>query len=133
MRKSGGTREIPPPLELLCLNALWSLREAKVTGVRQAVSGKKALAYTTVMTVLERLVRRNLVSRRKVGRSFVYAPQTSRDDVRHLALREFVESYFDGSEQQLMAFLQNGARPAAFEEIPVNGEQPAVRLDIALL
>lgn len=98
-------REVPPPLELLCLNALWSIQEGNVKDVQQLVARKRALAYTTIMTVLDRLVRKGLLARRKVGRAFVYVPQTGRDAMRRTALRELLEGFFDGSEQELARFL----------------------------
>jgi predicted transcriptional regulator len=104
-------------LELLCLRALWSLREGNVTQVKEIVSLTRPLAYTTIMTVLERLVRKGKLKRRKNGRAFVYAPETSRDEMRRAAVREVVESLFDGSEEELIRFLQDredagGAAPA---------------------
>jgi predicted transcriptional regulator len=57
------------------------------------------------MTVLDRLARRNTVSRRKAGRAFVYAPQISKDSMRRLALKEFVDSFFDGSTDSLKTYL----------------------------
>ena len=102
-------REVPPPLELLCLNALWSLKEGNVKDVRQVVARKRPLAYTTIMTVLDRLVRKGLLSRRKVGRAFVYVPESARDAMRRTAVRELVDGLFDGSEQELARFLAAGA------------------------
>jgi predicted transcriptional regulator len=99
--------------------------------VRQAVSGRKTLAYTTVMTLLERLARKGLASRCKVGRAFLYAPQTPRDTLRRIALREFLEAYFDGSEQQLREFLQGERRVPAESSAPEFEPEP--RLDTALL
>ena len=74
-------RDIPPPLELACLQALWSLREGNVKAVQEVVAKSRRLAYTTIMTVLERLVRKGKLKRRKVGRAFLYAPEASRDAV----------------------------------------------------
>ena len=127
--RTRATRDLPPPLELLCLNALWTLRQGNVQDVRNAVAGKKALAYTTVMTILERLVKRNLVARQKSGRSFVYTPQTTRDSIRRIALKEFVDCHFDGSEEQLMAYL-NGPQPVAAAPASMEAEP---RLDAVLL
>lgn len=124
MRRAGAARDIPPPLELLCLNALWTLEQASVKQVREAVSASRALAYTTVMTVLDRLVRRGLISRRKFGRAFVYAPVVSRDALRRLALKEFLDSYFESSQDQLIQFLQGEPR---------NSVPPSSSLDPALL
>jgi predicted transcriptional regulator len=99
-------RGVPPPLELLCLSALWSLGEGNVKAVRQIVSESRPLAYTTIMTVLDRLVRKGMLARRKVGRSFAYVPQATRDAARRAAVRELLDGYFDGSEEQLILFLQ---------------------------
>jgi BlaI family transcriptional regulator, penicillinase repressor len=106
-------REVPPPLELLCLNALWSLKEGNVKDVRQLVARNRPLAYTTIMTVLDRLVRKGLLARRKVGRAFVYVPQIARDTLRRTALRELLDGFFDGSEHELMRFLAAAAPDAA--------------------
>ena len=115
MRRPGPPRDVPPPLEMLCLKALWSLGEGNVSEVRGAVAESKPLAYTTIMTVLERLAKKNVVSRRKVGRAFVYTPRITRDAMRRLALKEFVDSYFDGSEEKLARFLQLPHRDSAPE------------------
>lgn len=98
-------REIPPPLELQCLKALWELGEANVKDVRRILTGDRKLAYTTVMTVLDRLERRGGVRRRKIGRSFVYTPTLTRDSLRRLALKQFVDSFFDGSTNSLKDYL----------------------------
>jgi predicted transcriptional regulator len=128
MRKAAA-RDIPPPLELLCLNALWSIGQGKVKDVRELVAPSRALAYTTVMTILDRLARRGVVTRSKEGRAFVYAPSVSRDAMRRLALKEFLDSYFESSQDQLVRFLQ--AEPRAELSAPV--AMGVNRLDTVLL
>jgi predicted transcriptional regulator len=122
-------RDVPPPLELACLKALWSLEEGNVRAVQQVVAQSRPLAYTTIMTVLDRLVRKGKLTRRKVGRSFVYSPAATRDTMRRVALRELLEGFFDGSEEQLLHFLRTGAdKPAAPPPAEVDG-----RIDTILL
>ena len=101
-------RQIPPPLEFDCLKVLWTLGEGNVRDVRLALTENRNLAYTTVLTVLDRLARKGRVARRKVGRSFVYMPVLSRDVLRRLAVQELLERYFDGSEDALREYLNNG-------------------------
>jgi predicted transcriptional regulator len=127
MRKSA-TRAVPPPLELLCLNALWSLEQASVKEVREMVAASRPLAYTTVMTVLDRLARRAIVTRRKAGRAFVYAPAVSRDAIRRLALQEFLDSYFESSQYELLEFLRGEPRSQAAlpATMSANGLDPAL-------
>jgi predicted transcriptional regulator len=112
-------REIPPPLELECLKALWTLGEGSVKDVRLALTRDRRLAYTTVLTILDRLAKKRRVERRKAGRFFVYSPLLSRDELRRLAVRDLVDSFFDGSEERLIAYLegrQPAGRPAAEPE-----------------
>ena len=102
----GRERELPPPLEMMCLNALWEIQEGNVEDVRKVVSQSRPLAYTTVLTLLDRLARRGAVSRRKEGRGFRYQPTVARDKLRRMALRQFLEYHFDGSETKLKIFLE---------------------------
>ena len=128
--RTPGSREIPPPLELECLKVLWTLGEGNVKDVREVLTRNRNLAYTTVMTVLDRLVRRGGVERRKVGRSFVYSPLVSREVLRRLAVGQLVAGFFDGDEEALVAYLRTGkSREPAFPvELPDED-----RLDPALL
>ena len=83
-------RNLPPRLELLCLRALWTLGEGNVTQVRELINQTKPLAYTTVMTLLDRLSRKGAVARRKQGRAFLYSAVVSRESIRSVAVRELV-------------------------------------------
>ena len=107
--------EIPPPLELACLTILWKRGEADVGEVREALHESRPLAYTTVMTVLERLARKGMVTRKKSGRSFRYAPARDREEMRALAIGQLVEQFFDGSVEDLNRFFRTFANgnPAA--------------------
>jgi len=124
-------REVLPPLELSCLRALWSLEEGNVKDVQRIVAQSRPLAYTTIMTVLDRLVRKGKITRRKVGRAFLYAPQASRDVMRRAAIRELLEGLFDGSEEQLILFLRTPevVAPIVYEVPP----DEITRIDTILL
>ena len=134
MRRPAPPRDIPPPLELECLKALWRLGEASVKDVRGDLAASRNLAYTTVMTLLDRLVRKGGASRRKVGRMFLYSPLLGRDLLRRLAVRELADSLFDGSEEALLAYLQ-GQPPPAEEPAPAGTEsrRDSAGLDASLL
>lgn len=128
--EAGSAPAIPPPLELECLKALWSLGEGNVRQVRQELSNTRPLAYTTVMTVLDRLARKGVISRRKAGRAFLYAPQVSREALRRVAVRQLVDSFFDGNQDALNTWLEGGV-PAS--DGSHTREPPEAPLDTALL
>jgi len=54
--------------------AIWKLGEATVDAVRDEQPKRRRSAYTTVQTVLNRLVGRGLLERERKGRAFVYRP-----------------------------------------------------------
>jgi predicted transcriptional regulator len=105
MAHPAAAREVPPRLELDCLKALWDLGEANVRQVQTALLPERVLAYTTVMTIMDRLVRRGCVERRKFGRSFLYLPVVSKDTIRKAAIRDLVDALFEGSDAALVEYL----------------------------
>lgn len=106
MRRPAPPGGLPPPLELLCLQALWRLGEGTGHDVRKSVSKERILAYTTVMTLLGRLEKRGYVSRRKPGHSYLYRPNISRDALREHAIKQLVDGFFEGSADALLRYLR---------------------------
>ena len=75
----------PPPLHELeaeVMDAVWGLEEASVRDVMDAVnrSAAKPRAYTTYMTILRRLHAKELLVRRREGKTDFYSPAYSRDE-----------------------------------------------------
>ncbi len=93
------------PLELDCMNTLWPVGEATVREIRDLLAARRARAYTTIMTIMDRLARKGVVERRKAGRAYVYRPKLSAEDARAQALAQVVENFFGGSREALLAEL----------------------------
>jgi BlaI family penicillinase repressor len=129
----GRDRELPPPLEMMCLNALWEIQEGNVEDVRRVVSLSRPLAYTTVLTLLDRLARRGAVSRRKEGRGFRYQPTVARDKLRRMALRQFLEYHFDGSEAKLRFFLEQPVEDHVEELLAITEQGDSGEISIGQL
>jgi predicted transcriptional regulator len=109
------------PLELDCMNTLWPLGEATVREIRDGLAARRPRAYTTIMTIMDRLARKGVVERRKVGRAYKYVPNLSEDDARGQALGQVVESFFGGSREAVMAHL---TRPLLATTVPVKAPIP---------
>jgi predicted transcriptional regulator len=66
-------------LEQAVMEILWSRPEAlSVRDVHELLTPERDLAYTTVMTVLDRLAKKNLAVRNLDGRAWLYRPAQSR-------------------------------------------------------
>ena len=68
-------------LERQVMEETWRLREVSVRDIHLAF--EERIAYTTLMTTLDRLFKKKLLERRKEGRAFVYVPVVSRDELDH--------------------------------------------------
>jgi BlaI family penicillinase repressor len=94
------------PLELECLHGLWPLGEATVRQIRNAVAGRRPRAYTTIMTVMDRLARNGVVTRRRTGRAWLYRAEISAGEARARAVQQVVEHFFAGSAEALASHLR---------------------------
>src|SRR3981081_3496829 len=74
----GSLRQLGP-LEQRLLEALWLRGTATVRELLQ--DGYQDLAYTTVMTTLDRLYKKNLLTREAEGRAFRYAARVTREEL----------------------------------------------------
>jgi predicted transcriptional regulator len=94
------------PLELDCMNTLWPMGEGTVREIRERLAARRPRAYTTIMTIMDRLTRKGVVERRKSGRAYVYRANLSAEDARTQALSQVVENFFGGSKEALIAQLE---------------------------
>jgi predicted transcriptional regulator len=67
------------PLETKLLEVLWA--QASPLAVRHVQLACPELAYTTVMTTLDRMYRKGVLLRHKDGRAFVYRPRCTRHEL----------------------------------------------------
>jgi predicted transcriptional regulator len=61
------------------------------------------------MTIMDRLARKGIVERRKVGRAYMYRPHLSAEEARTQALGQVIENFFGGSREALLAHLSGDA------------------------
>jgi predicted transcriptional regulator len=93
------------------MNTLWPMGEGTVREIRDRLAERRPRAYTTIMTIMDRLARKGVVGRRRVGRAYVYRANLSMEEARAQALRQIVENFFGGSREALLEEL--GANEAA--------------------
>jgi len=118
-RPRASVEEALGSLERDVLEQLWAADgEASVRQV-QAACGE--LAYTTVLTTLDRLFRKGLVQRRRDGRAFLYRPRLSRDELRQGLASDVIDSLLGADAE--------AARPVMSTFIDVVEQRDAALLD----
>ena len=92
-------KEMPPgrsahipglgPLEQRVMQLMWRAGEVSVRDVYLELG--ETLAYTTLMTTLDRLHKKGLLERRKEGRAFFYAPRVTPNDLERSLMRRLLD------------------------------------------
>ena len=81
-------------LEITVMEIVWAQGESSVHDVAQKLD--RPLAYTTVMTTLDRLFKKGLLDRRKSERAFLYAPRLSRTEWERKRAGDFLAAFLAG-------------------------------------
>jgi len=96
----GKAKSALTPLELEIMQVLWEAGPSTVHEVRPQL--KAALAYTTVQTMLNVLLRKGKVSRVQEGRAFRYRAAVNRKRATGSAVEDLVRRMFGGSPEALL-------------------------------
>src|ERR1041385_116906 len=81
-------------LETTVMEILWAAGESNVHDVVQRL--ERPLAYTTVMTTLDRLYKKGMLERRKADRAFRYAPRLTKAELERKRAGDFLAAFFAG-------------------------------------
>jgi predicted transcriptional regulator len=105
----------PTDRELEALKVLWERGEATVRDVCDALNGRGAeLAYTTVLSLLQVMEQKGLVSHRRDGKAYVYTARIERGKTFRELAGGFLERVFDGAlDEYLVHALQSRTLKAA--------------------
>lgn len=96
------------PAEQRIMEVLWRRGPSTVREVKDALTGERSPAYTTVMTVLGVLQVKGFVQAEVSGRAHLYSAQVGEDEARNAALNELVRQFFGGSREALAVHLTEG-------------------------
>ena len=92
------------------LEVLWAKERATAREVGEALAEKRAWAVSTVKTLLDRMVQKELVSARQVGNVWEYTPAVRSVEARRSAWSELVEKAFGGVVGPALHFLAKDAK-----------------------
>ena len=97
-------------LQLAIMRVVWDRSEATVQDIWEALHAERGLAQTTVATMLSRLERRGVVTRRAPpqARQYHYRAAVTEREVQHSMVGELTERLFDGDVTALVQHLLTG-------------------------
>ena len=111
----------PTDRELEALKVLWDRGEATVRDLADAMNadavehGGDELAYTTVLSLLQVMEQKGLVTHRREGKAYVYVPRAERQSTIRRMVRSFLEKVFDGAVDEYLVHALEAKRLSADE------------------
>src|SRR5687767_8499917 len=87
------------------MRAVWKRNPASARDVMEQTEGEADWAYTTVKTMLARLVEKGALKSRLRANTTLYEPLISEKEARRSALRSILDTAFDGAFGPLLHFL----------------------------
>lgn len=103
--------EFPTGLELEILKVLWNSSPCTVREIREqmAETGRES-AHTSVITILNIMVDKRYLDKKKDGKSYLFWPIVSEPDISQRMLGDMVARVFDGSASRLVLNLIDGEK-----------------------
>jgi BlaI family transcriptional regulator, penicillinase repressor len=92
-------------LQRAVMEVVWELGEASVQAVRERIKRRPQPAYTTILSVMQKLEKAGWLTHRSEGRSYVYLPVRSREEAGATSLSTFIERVFSGDRLLLFQHL----------------------------
>lgn len=104
-------------LQTQIMSALWRVEAGTVEAVRQALPSRYRGAYTTVQTVLNRLVDRGLLERQRDGAAFVYRPRMTEPEYLSRSIESTLAGASVAARRAALAQVIGGLRSDELEEL----------------
>ncbi len=92
-------------LQIAIMRILWERGEASAAEVHEVLQKDRGLAFTTIATLLSRLEKRDLITHRTEGRTYIYRPKVQEKEVRRSMIRDVVDRLFQGDASELVSHL----------------------------
>ena len=85
------------------MDLLWSGEPLDAKGVHAVVGERRGISPNTVQSTLERLFRKELLAREKIGHAYVYQPRVERGDLIGRVVGEVVKTLGAGESEAVLA------------------------------
>lgn len=95
------------PVELELMDILWKIEQGTVRDVMAQLPAHRALAYTSVSTILRILQEKKILLAEKIGRQHIYHPTLSKQTFASHSVKKIVNQVFSGNSVDLLSYLVN--------------------------
>lgn len=95
------------PLEQTVMACLWQDKKATVRDIHTCISKDKKIAYTTVMTIMTRLVKKGYLKRTKISKTYIYEVHKTKTQTIKKVIKKIADYLFNSfGEDAIFAFVE---------------------------
>jgi predicted transcriptional regulator len=105
----------PSELELQVLSVLWEHGPLPVRQVHELLRDGKTRAYTTVLTVLQVMEKKGLVSHTREGMANIYKPAVTQKQIVNPFMKDLLRNVFAGDASAVVQCLLDSSNPDSDE------------------
>ena len=109
----------PSEVELEILQILWEHQPTTVRFVHEKICEQRQVSYTTILTFLQRMTEKKMVTREKQGKTHYYQAVPKQDEVQKNLFRKLLHTAYKGSAMKMVmhALGQQKVTPKELEEL----------------
>ena len=105
-------------LESKVMEVAWESKDKiSVRKVFERLSQTREIAYTTVMTTMDRLYKKGLLFREKFSKGYVYWPALTEDKLKKHIVKETLKGLYNDMKKPLMSYFSDADQPEDIEII----------------
>ncbi len=102
-----GIRKVLGDLEADIMELVWQKGIASVREIHEILEGNRAIAYTTVMTVMSRLSDKGILEKELDGKHYLYKPAVSKEELSQTMFTSVINGLKSDLGSQALAFFVN--------------------------
>ncbi len=104
-------------LEEKVMNVVWQLQKASVRDVLNELNKKEKFAYTTIMTIMDRLYKKGLLKREKKGIGYIYYPVISKEEFEKKTAEKVITELIESNPELTLAAFKGAVEKLSPEEL----------------
>ncbi len=102
-----GLKMVLGELEFIIMDYLWDKKNVAVRDVLRELSANREIAYTTIMTTMDRLWKKGLLERNNEGKTFLYTPAQSKENIIQSMIKKVFDSILPDVTDSSMSYFIN--------------------------
>lgn len=115
-----GLRKIFGETETEIMELLWTMERVTVRDIYEVINQRRGIAYTTILTIMNRLKKKKLLRAESTGKTYFYTPVLSREQLIAQMTHKVIDSLIDEFPEPVSDYLLEQIKKRKISDNPSN-------------